>query len=61
MFGVYYDSSATVISCNNFRASMLVADGLAPIWRQSICINHDDVGGQYVLGVSQFNASSWAN
>ena len=37
---VIYDSRDIVVT---MEMAWVVADGLAPIWRQDICNNHDDI------------------
>ena len=45
----------TIVSSSYRWVSMVVADGLAPIWRQDICNHHDGIGWLACLKVSQTN------
>ena len=41
---LHYMSNMNYHSCSCRWDSMVVADGLAPIWRQAICNHHDGIG-----------------
>ena len=44
---------------NHSQDSMVVAGGLAPIWRQAICNNHEDVNQSAYIRSAKSNATDW--
>ena len=50
VYSSWYDAGVAVIFFNYWRLRMVVADGLAPIWRQGICKHHDGESRSVRLG-----------